>query len=33
MGASFGAKLKYSSKDGAGTTLTGTFKVSAEEPE
>lgn len=33
MGASFAGKLKYTSKDGVGTTLTGTFKVSApEEP-
>jgi len=33
MGASFAGKLKYSSKDGAGTTLTGTFKVSAPDPQ
>lgn len=33
MGASFEGKLKYSSKDGAGTTLTGTFKVAAPDPE
>lgn len=32
MGASFSGKLKYASKDGVGTTLTGTFKVSSEEP-
>lgn len=32
MGASFAGKLKYVSKDGAGTTLTGTFKVSAPDP-
>lgn len=33
MGASFAGKLKYTSKDGVGNTLTGTFKVSAPEPE
>lgn len=33
MGASMTGKLKYASQDGLGTTLTGTFKVAAPEPE
>lgn len=33
MGASYEGKLIYSSKDGIGNNLTGTFSVSAPEPE